>query len=51
MTIMTKERKETLKTIVIAVLISSIIAFVAGVRYEKSQQADLQSALKQAQVK
>lgn len=46
---MLKTHKETIKTIVIAVLVSGIIAFVAGVRYEQSQQMKVEKAVKQAQ--
>lgn len=40
---------ETIKTIVIAVLISGIVAFVGGVHYANNSNAKTQTAVKSAQ--
>lgn len=39
---------EVTKTVIIAVLITGIIAFVAGIRYANSQQAAIDSAVTKA---
>lgn len=43
-----KETYETLKTITIAVLVSSIIAFVGGVQFQKTQDKQVNSAVNSA---
>lgn len=37
---------ETIKTIVITILITAVAAFVAGMRYAESQQAKIDAAVK-----
>ena len=46
----TKTRGEHLKDIVIAMLITAIIAFVGGVWFQKSQHAEIRSAVQAATV-
>lgn len=41
--------KELVKTIALTALISALIAFVGGVKYEQSQQQAIKSAVTQAQ--
>lgn len=40
---MTHSRKETIKTIVITILITAIGAFIAGMHYEASKTAQLKA--------
>ena len=40
---------EVFQTVVIAILITAIAAFIGGMQFEKSRQAELQSAVKAAQ--
>lgn len=44
-----KQSVETFKTVLIAVLITAVIAFVAGMRYANSQQATIDQAVKSVQ--
>lgn len=44
-----KTRGEHFKDIVIAILIVGVIAFIAGVQYSDSKNAQMQSAVKAAQ--
>lgn len=37
---------ETIKTIVIAILITAVVAFIAGMRYAESEQAKVDAAVK-----
>lgn len=46
----TKTRGEHVKDILIAVLIVGVVAFIGGVHYADSKNAQMQSAVKQAQV-
>lgn len=39
-----KEAKETIKTIVITVLVTGIIAFVGGVQYEKTNSKQIEQS-------
>lgn len=43
---LTKESRETLKTIVIAVLITGIVAFVAGMKYQAHVQNQVKAEAK-----
>jgi hypothetical protein len=42
-------RMEVAKTVVIAVLITAVVAFIVGVRYEQGQQAEIRRAVQAAQ--
>lgn len=42
MTLFTKERVETLKTVTIAVLVTGIIAFIGGAKYQANQHNQVQ---------
>ncbi len=46
---MNKQVIETVKTVVIAVLITGVVAFVCGMNYQSNRQAEVQSAVEQAQ--
>lgn len=43
-----KTQIETIKTITIAILITGIVAFVAGMRYQASQDMQVKSAVQAA---
>lgn len=42
-----KEAVETFKTVVIAVLVTAVVAFIAGMRYADNQNAEVQAAVKE----
>ena len=42
-----KQSVETFKTVVIAILITAVIAFVAGMRYADNQNNKVQAAVKE----
>lgn len=42
-------RLEVAKTVAIAVLITAVLAFMAGVRYQNNRDAELDHAVQQAQ--
>lgn len=48
MSLPSKEAVETTKTVVIFVLITAIIAFVGGMRYQSREQAQVRSAVAEA---
>ena len=39
---------ETIKTVLIAVLVTAVIAFIGGMHFSNQRNAELQSAVKQA---
>ena len=45
-----KQAIETVKTVVIAVLLSAMVAFVAGVKYEQIAQSEIDEAVQAAQL-
>lgn len=44
-----KQSVETFKTVLIAILITGVIAFVAGMRYANEQNAKVEAAVKNVQ--
>jgi hypothetical protein len=47
----TNTRVETVKTVIIAVLVTGIIAFVGGVKYEQANSHRIQTEIKAVTVK
>lgn len=45
---MSKQARETTKTVVIAVLVTAIVAFIAGTQYQESNSSKVQAAVIQA---
>lgn len=41
---------ETVKTVTIAILVTAVIAFVGGMHFSNQRNAEMQKAVKQAQV-
>lgn len=50
MTMPKKQTVETVKTVVIAVLVTAIIAFVGGMRYHARETAQVKAAVIEAQI-
>lgn len=44
-----KQAVETFKTVLIAILVTAVVAFVAGMRYADNQNAKLEAAVKNVQ--
>lgn len=44
-----KNQRETIKTVVIAVLITAILAFVGGMKYQSREHQQVQSAVQAVQ--
>ena len=42
-----KQSVETFKTVLIAILVTAVVAFVAGMRYADNQNAEVQAAVKE----
>jgi hypothetical protein len=43
-----KQTIETIKTVTIAVLVTAVIAFIAGVQYQESRQHEIDTAVDNA---
>lgn len=44
----TKQQREVIKTVTIAVLVTAIFAFVSGMKYQTREHAQVQNAVAQA---